>query len=124
MKFKFLKDFNIFKKEEKNPIIEIIDKHVNLSMERFGLEILPRDIKKEKDVLIEIFSKYEFKNISKYSNEEYYRIFKIIYKDVLDKMEEQIKFYFYKNPSTVRTKYNCHLEWVVSDILRYVTNKK
>lgn len=117
-----IKKFSFFKNGKKSRIDDIIDDNVKKSND-FGLKIDKSDIKLEKEVLNEIFSRKVIKSIHEYTDSEYHDLFLEILYEVQSKLEYQMKYYFIKMPAR-RFAYKCHIEAVISDILRFKSNDR
>ncbi len=106
-------------------LLDIIHNNVLKSEAEFGLIIKPEDVEIEKSVILSVFNKYKFKKWNEYSNDEYMKTFREVYNKISDQLEDQLKYYFYNTPEgKTKTRYNCHLESVISDLFRLVINNE
>jgi hypothetical protein len=107
-----------------NSLLDIINSNIERSKNEFGLELRPEDEEKEKQVILKVFNEYKFKKLNEYTNDEYTKTFREVYKKIFDLLEDQARYYFYNTPEGgTKTRYNCHLECLIADLFRVALNE-
>jgi len=90
----------------------------------YGLIIKEEDVELERKIVYETFLKY-YKDIKTMKWNDYERLQRKIFMDVFSLLNEQIEYYFSNTPEReTRTRYQLHLEYIVTDIFRYLTSEK
>lgn len=102
-------------------ILNVINEEVKKSS-GFGLEILPRHQLKEKCAIMRIFNEWGQTLQAegpKYSNLEYEQAISSLDKMAYAYMDDEVTYYFESFPeNSVRNRYNCHLECLVSRLAK------
>jgi len=102
-------------------ILNVINKEIKKSS-GFGLEILPEHQLKEKCVIMKIFNEWgQTLQIEgpEYSGLEYEQAISSLYKMAYAYMDDEVTYYFESFPeNSVRNRYNCHLECLVSRLAK------
>lgn len=95
-------------------IDRIIDENFVLSA-KYGLKIRPSDLKKEREVIKNVFNS----NLNTINYDNYESNQRRIYMIIFDRLKDIVRYYFDNTPDgEVKTKYHIHLEYCVFDIYR------
>jgi len=117
----FLGGFNHLFSKQIEYIIDVINEELKKSR-IFGLVLKPEDEFKEKIVVLTIFNKWGHTlNLQgqKISNQEYEDVIRILINIANELLKSELEYYFSSTSSReVKTRYNCHLESLVSRLAK------
>ncbi|NTW13787.1 MAG: hypothetical protein HGA31_02020 [Candidatus Moranbacteria bacterium] len=124
---KFLPGFNRLAETQIRYVIDVINEELEKSR-AFGLILTPEDEYEEKKVILVIFDHWGQtlnKRGETYSASEYEKVMGDLSSMARELLENQVKRHFDETPDgEVKTRYNCHLESVMSRLSRDFMEKR